>query len=338
MHTTAKTRTSNHRARWAALGAAVAVSVGAGGLSFAHAAVDSGERAIFQPISPCRLADTRSGADNVGTRSKPVGASETWKLSVAGPAGDCPAFPGASALELNVTALNASQATFLTLHPADVALPKASNLNPVPGQAPTPNSVTVTLSDAGEFAVYNAFGQLDVVIDVVGYYADHNHDDRYYTEQEVDQLLAGVGTQPGPAGPAGKAGKDGRSAWDVIPSGVTVTGVAGFDASTTGSEGTDRVVVNLPGVAPQDLHFDSVNFAPHPHALDDDAECTGSTTNPTAPAGKLCIYLDSRYNASQFSGTVAGLADRGFMIQFTPTTTEVGMDYRFNASWAYTAP
>ena len=50
------------RSRWAAIGAAVAVSLGTGGLLTASATVSEGERAIFVPITPCRLLDTRPGA------------------------------------------------------------------------------------------------------------------------------------------------------------------------------------------------------------------------------------------------------------------------------------
>lgn len=339
MHTTT---TTTHRARWAAIGAAVAVSVGAGGLGLAQAGNDSGEKAIFQPISPCRMADTRSGEFNVGDKSTPLGAAEVWTLSAASATGNCPAFAGASALELNVTALDATDPTFITLFPAGEALPTASNLNPVPGQPPTPNSVTVTLNDSGAFTAYNAFGSVNVVIDVVGYYEDHNHDDRYYTEVEVDALLTDVSGEQGPAGPAGKDGKDGAdgfSAWDEIPSGVTVRGVASYDASTTGSSDSDRVTVNLPGIASHDLNaLTNVKFKPGPDVLGGDPACTGSTVNPTAPPGMVCVYLDSRLNATDFTINNGALPRQSFDIRFEPETLLAGQDYRFTAEWAYTAP
>ena len=47
--------TARHgRARWAAIGAAVAVTIGAGGIMSASASIDSGERTVFVPITPCR--------------------------------------------------------------------------------------------------------------------------------------------------------------------------------------------------------------------------------------------------------------------------------------------
>ena len=52
--------------------------------------------------------------------------------------------------------------------------------------AATPNAVTTGLSADGKFDIANGIGTVDVVVDVVGYYTDHNHDDRYYTEAEID--------------------------------------------------------------------------------------------------------------------------------------------------------
>jgi hypothetical protein len=66
------------RSRWTAIGAAVAVVLGAGiGLPSASAAVTSGNRAVFVPMEPCRLFDTRP-ATNVGVRSTPITANESF--------------------------------------------------------------------------------------------------------------------------------------------------------------------------------------------------------------------------------------------------------------------
>ena len=43
-----------------------------------HAAASSGERAVFVPITPCRLFDTRPGSDNVGPKNFPMLAGEQW--------------------------------------------------------------------------------------------------------------------------------------------------------------------------------------------------------------------------------------------------------------------
>jgi hypothetical protein len=178
------------RARWAAFGAALAVALGAGGIGIAHAALGSGERTAFVPISPCRLADSRPGDDHIGDIAGALVEDASATLEAHGVHGNCVLPMDATGLALNVTAVNQTRLTYLTLWPADRERPKTSNLNPAPGQPPTPNAVTVDLDAAGRFSVYNRFGTVDIVVDVVGYYADHHHDDRYYTRTEADTALA----------------------------------------------------------------------------------------------------------------------------------------------------
>jgi hypothetical protein len=178
------------RSRWAALGAAAAVTLGAGGIGLVSA-TNPGEAAAFVPITPCRLVDTRPAPENVGGRATPLGADEAYTVSAHGDNGNCTGIPaGATGLELNVTALGASDPTFLTIYPNGAARPTSSNLNPVPGAAPTPNAVTADLSAGGQFDIYNLAGIVDVIVDVTGYYIDHEHDDRYYIEAEIDAMTA----------------------------------------------------------------------------------------------------------------------------------------------------
>jgi len=56
--------------------------------------------------------------------------------------------------------------------------------------------VTVGLSFDGKFNIYNEFGAVDVLIDVVGYYDDHDHDDRYFFKQESTQMDFGIAEGP----------------------------------------------------------------------------------------------------------------------------------------------
>jgi hypothetical protein len=180
------------RTRWAAVGAAVAVSIGAGGVGLLEA-TSPGNAAAFVPVTPCRLFDTRPDSQ-VGGRSAPLGPNDTYVVPATGDQGQCiegsAVPPSARGLALNVTAVGATQATYLTLWPAGTERPNASSLNPAPGQPPTPNAVTTDLNNSGEFAVYNRFGDVHVIADIVGYYTDHHHDDRYYTEPQVDAAIA----------------------------------------------------------------------------------------------------------------------------------------------------
>lgn len=142
------------------------------GVAFAatttSAAPTPGE-STFVPIEPCRLMDSRPEFQ-VGERNSPIGADETHTISLFGANGNCELPTDISGVALNATALNATLPSFATFFPAGSDRPLSSNLNYVPGQPPTPNKVDVKLSSGGELSVFNAYGEVDLVIDVTGYY------------------------------------------------------------------------------------------------------------------------------------------------------------------------
>ena len=144
-----------------------------------------GGRAVFVPIVPCRIMDTRTDT-NVGTRSTPIGAAETHTIPVLGVNGQCTIPMDATGLVMNVTGINATVGTYLTVFPSGSPTPNASNLNLVAGQSPTPNAVTVDVPADGKVSFFNSGGTLDVAADIVGYYVDHDFDDRYYTKAQSD--------------------------------------------------------------------------------------------------------------------------------------------------------
>jgi len=122
----------------------------------------------FVPLAtPCRLVDTRPAPDRVGTITT-LGTAETVTLQATGTNGQCVIPADAVGLSLNVTALNATVESFLTLWPGG-SRPLVSSLNPAPGQPAVPNAVTVTLSGGGAFDLYNHLGSVDVIVDINGY-------------------------------------------------------------------------------------------------------------------------------------------------------------------------
>ena len=143
---------------------------------------------MFVPITPCRLADTRPAPSTVGARSTPLAAGEVATFVVHGSQGNSAIPSGASAISANVTITAPTSDGFLTMFPADASLPNASNVNWTAGQAPTPNAVTVDLSADGSVKVFNERGTVNVIIDIVGYFEDHDHDDRYYTKAQINGL------------------------------------------------------------------------------------------------------------------------------------------------------
>jgi hypothetical protein len=117
----------------------------------------------FVPVSPQRIVDSRSG---VGARvGGPLGQGEQIDVDVAGVA---PVPANATAAIVNVTSVNSSLPSFITVWPAGSAMPTASTLNPRPG-IPVPNLAYLKLGSAGRLSIYNNTGSTDYLVDVFGY-------------------------------------------------------------------------------------------------------------------------------------------------------------------------
>jgi hypothetical protein len=127
-----------------------------------------------------------------------------------------------------------------------------------------------------------------------------------------------------------------------VPSGATVTGAFGIEGASAAATATSNdleQVVSLPGMAAGDLSNEAVNFASNAAATDGDATCTGNVLVPSAPPGKICLYLSS---VRGIGTTVEGLAipgiagsRAGFVVH---ATTATAPDTGAFGTWAYTAP
>ena len=124
-----------------------------------------------------------------------------------------------------------------------------------------------------------------------------------------------------------------------MPSGTTVTGRIYTEtvATATGQYVVENV--NLPAVAPVGLNNAHVNFAPDSSTAttDDDTACTGTYTEPTAPAGKVCLYLGSYTGLSAIAG-YAWFDQGGGAFYARGTTAVASGQVNIYATWAYTAP
>lgn len=120
----------------------------------------------YHPVEPARILDTRFGIGHFGK----VGPKETIDLPIAGPP-DVPFFDP-SAVVMNVTVTGGTAASHLTVFPAGVPMPVASNLNFAAGQT-IPNLVTVQVGNGSTVRIFNNDGDVHVIADVVGYYDDY---------------------------------------------------------------------------------------------------------------------------------------------------------------------
>ncbi|MGW1176943.1 hypothetical protein ACWD4P_24895 [Kitasatospora sp. NPDC002543] len=119
----------------------------------------------FQPVTPSRALDTRTtGPDG---SAEPVGTDGTVNVKLAG-RNRVPAI-GATAVVLNVTATDTSDASHLTVYPHGTTRPVTSNLNFAAGDT-VPNLVTVPLGADGSIDLYNHLGSANLVVDVFGFY------------------------------------------------------------------------------------------------------------------------------------------------------------------------
>jgi hypothetical protein len=121
----------------------------------------SGGSVGYVPVTPCRIVDTRLGYQGITT----IGGGTNFQVS-----GNCnvPSSP-ISGVALNVTVTNPTTSSYLTLWSVNALRPTASNLNFVAGQT-VANRVVVAVSSQGQVSIYNAFGRVDVIVDVNGWF------------------------------------------------------------------------------------------------------------------------------------------------------------------------
>jgi hypothetical protein len=185
--------TRHHPVATAFAGVALACAGAIGLHAWQADAAPGDDDTTFVPITPCRIVDTRP-AFRINTFGA-LSAADTITVAAHGTNGNCTLPTHAAGLSLNVTAVNPTQPTFLTVWPGG-PLPNASSLNPFPGMPPTPNAVVTDLSDTGRFNVYNLAGVVEVVIDVNGLYTATSltdlHDRLTALETENTALAARV--------------------------------------------------------------------------------------------------------------------------------------------------
>jgi hypothetical protein len=122
--------------------------------------------------SPARVCDTRVGGNAQGCSTPgTVRAGGVLNINVTGIDGipTMSSSPAPTAIVANITVVNATTGTFVTVYPGNLSLPNASDLN-VPSLLPVTNLVVVGLGPDGTINLYNALGNVNLIVDVYGYY------------------------------------------------------------------------------------------------------------------------------------------------------------------------
>ncbi|PSL52268.1 hypothetical protein B0I31_11495 [Saccharothrix carnea] len=120
----------------------------------------------FEPVVPNRIADTRAG------QGWPSALGPATTATIIAP--DSLVHDQTWALATNVTAVEPTASTYLTVWPAGytgVTRPNTSNLNPAAGTV-VPNAVQTMIGPDYGFHVYNNAGRSHVLVDVVGTFYD----------------------------------------------------------------------------------------------------------------------------------------------------------------------
>jgi hypothetical protein len=213
----------------------------------------------YVPVTPTRLLDTRYG---VGAPKAQVGPGGSIPLKIAGATVGSGTVPntGVTAVVLNVTAVNATAASFATVYPDGAALPTASNLNFSKGQI-VPNLVTVPLGSNGSVRLYNHAGGVDLIADIAGYYVSGAGGSHFvgYGPTRVLDTRAGTGAPKGAVGPGGETVLHVTGSGGVL-SDPNVTAVA-LNVTVTGPTAASNLTVYpggtaLPGVS-------NLNYTPN---------------------------------------------------------------------------
>ncbi len=120
----------------------------------------------FVGITPCRVADTR-GNGFMGQYGPPVLTPAGRNMVIAGQCG----IPGdAQAVSFNFSAVNVAAAGFFVAYPAGGAFPAVATMTYNQNTPNLSNAAVVALGTGGAITVVAAVTNIDLVVDINGYY------------------------------------------------------------------------------------------------------------------------------------------------------------------------
>jgi len=152
------------RLRSAAVAALVPLALASALLTSTETAQAATSAGSYHALAQTRIVDTRFG---VGVPTGKVGPNGTLTFTPLG-LGGVPA-ANVAAVVFNLTAVVPSAGSFITAYPAGPTKPEVSNLN-VDAGVTRANQVTVPVGANGAVSLYNAFGSVDMLVDILGYY------------------------------------------------------------------------------------------------------------------------------------------------------------------------
>ena len=336
----------------------------------ASSSIDPSVPLVFVATTPCRVMDTRAGQGQTGAFGPPAVAGGTSRTVPIPTSPTCSVPTTALAYSFNVTVVPHGPLGYLTIWPDGQTQPVVSTLNSYTGTV-VANAAIVPAGTNGSVDVY-VTDTTDVILDING----------YYVPQTVLALGAGTVSAPSltfsndtnsglysPSAGTVDITSKGNNILTVNSSGINVTGsvsstgvisgngsgLTNVSASNVASGTTLRgsYAVAFTAAAGGDRSTSAISFgftlpsAPVANFIAaggaSTTACPGTSANPQAARGQLCVYETSSTNVSADrciaktgSGYVCNAADPyGTSVWLTSTaagaTVSVG-------SWAVTVP
>jgi len=249
----------------------------------------------LRPLSPARVVDTRNGTGGV---QGPLGDGAQFDIKLRG-VGGVPDDGSVTAVIVNLTGSEAARTTYVQATPTGTS-GTTSSLNLLPGQNKA-NLAMVPLSADGRAHVFNLFGPMQLIADVVGYYQKVDNDDESRAGRVVPLAspFRAIETRAAGGGDGVKLGPTQQDTWDFQPfvsslrdtSGSTVGSVSGLVINVTATELSfpahtanqlDYMTV-FPEDAPGVPNASNLNFGPNENM-------PNLVVVPLSAAGKIGVF------------------------------------------------
>lgn len=298
---------------------------------------------LFNPLSPTRVLGSLASGQSIG-------ANTATAVTVAGAAAADGVPASATAVVVNVTAAMATAPSYITVYPAGVARPLASNLNfgaQVPNQA-IANRVTVKVGTNGQIDVYNYTGTVNVDVDVNGYYSGSGGTGSVFVPVQPVRLTdTRVGMNGTPLAPSSTETFNLTSS--AIPSSATSV-AANFTVVPGDAPGYLTVYPTSDSAAPvaSDVNWTASEFPAVPNFTIADTAATGSVAAFNSHGATINLVIDAfGYFAPAVTPavvvttTTSGASttiNEGASIGLTATITVPSADYPDEVQWTASGP
>ena len=265
----------------------------------------------FTPVIPARLLDTRPNAttiDGLQAGTGAAGPGTTIDVTVIG-RGTVPT-TGVGAVVVNVTAANPTTNGYVTVYPTGQTRPLSSNLNFTAGQS-IPNLVIAKVGTGGKITLYNANGNTDLIVDVLGWFSSLGSGltpllparllDTRPNATTIDGLQAGTGA----AGPG------------------TTIDVTVIGRGTVPTTGVGAVVVNVTAANPTTNGYVTVYPTGQTRPLSSNLNFTAGQSIPNlviakvGTGGKITLY-NANGNTDLIVDVLGWFSDTGFVLPPPP--------------------